>query len=116
VGTFWISQTLPAVQIAPASISFGKVTVGEAAVRTVTITNTGHADLIITIPAPAGNIFDWTPVSGQVIAPGAAFAPDVQFTARGVGLAHGQIRVDSNAAGSPHLVPLSGTGQKGTPA
>ncbi len=117
IGTFWTSQTLPAIQISPAFISFGGVFVGDGTDRTVTITNTGHADLVITIPAPAGGVFTWDPVSGQAIAPGASAAVDVGFRPPGVGVAHGQLQVVSNAAGSPHIVKLDGTGKKagGTP-
>lgn len=112
-GTFWTSQTLPAIQLSPTSVSFGTVFAGDSADRTVTITNTGHADLIITIPAPAGNIFTWVPVSGHAIAPGASFAAEVDFSPPGVGQANGQLRVESNAAGSPHIVKLAGSGKKG---
>jgi hypothetical protein len=111
IGTFWI-QIQPAIQISPASISFGEVFVGDGTDRTVTITNTGHADLVIAIPAPAGHVFTWEPVSGQAIVPGASFAVDVQFTPPGIGPAHGLLRVDSNAAGSPHIVTLDGKGKK----
>ena len=31
-----------------------------------------------------------------------------------VGLAHGQLRVEGNAAGSPHVVKLDGTGKPST--
>jgi hypothetical protein len=111
IGTFWI-QIQPAIQISPAFISFGGVFVGESADRTVTITNTGHADLVITIPAPFGRVFTWEPVSGQAIAPGESFPVGVEFRPPGVGVAHGQLRVESNAAGSPHIVELDGTGKK----
>ena len=112
-GTFWTSQTLPAIQLSPISVSFGAVFAGDSADRTVTITNTGHADLVITIPAPAGNIFTWVPVSGHAIAPGASFATEVDFSPPGVGQANGRLRVESNAAGSPHIVTLTGSGKKG---
>jgi hypothetical protein len=114
VGTFWTSQTLPAIQVSPTSVSFGTVFAGDSADRTVTITNTGHADLVITIPAPTGNIFTWVQVSGHAIAPGASFGAEVDFSPPGVGPAHGQLRVESNAAGSPHIVTLTGTGKKGS--
>ena len=114
IGTFWTSQTLPAIQISPANISFSGVFVGDGTDRTVTITNTGHADLVITIPAPAGTVFTWDSVSGQAIAPGASFAVDVEFRPPGAGPAHGQLRVESNAAGSPHVVTMDGTGKKST--
>ena len=114
IGTFWTSQTLPAIQVSPDFISFNEVFVGESADRTVTITNTGHADLVITIPAPAGKVFTWEPVSGQAIAPGASATVEVEFRPPGVGPAQGQLRVDSNAAGSPHIVTLKGTGKKST--
>jgi len=112
-GTFWTSQTLPAIQLSPTSVSFGAVFAGDSADRTVTITNTGHADLVITIPAPAGNIFTWVPVSGHAITPGASFAAEVDFSPPGVGQAKGRLTVESNAPGSPHIVTLTGSGKKG---
>ena len=111
IGTFWI-QIQPAIQISPAFIPFGQVFIGESADRTVTITNTGHADLVITIPAPAGTVFTWEPISGQAIVPGALAAVEVEFRPPGAGVAHGQLRVESNAAGSPHVVTMDGTGKK----
>jgi len=116
IGTFWTSQTLPAIQISPTFIPFGQVFIGESADRTVTITNTGHADLVITIPAPAGTIFTWEPISAQAIVPGASATVEVEFRPPGAGLAHGQLRVESNAAGSPHVVTMDGTGKKGSSA
>jgi Abnormal spindle-like microcephaly-assoc'd, ASPM-SPD-2-Hydin len=115
IGTFWTSQILPAIQISPTHISFDKVTVRDVADRTVTITNTGHADLVITIAPPVQHaVFTWAPASGQAIVPGASVTVNVQFAPPGVGLAQGQLRVDSNAAGSPHIVRLEGTGVKGS--
>jgi hypothetical protein len=115
IGTFWTSQTLPAIQISPTHVSFDKVTVKDVASRTVTITNTGHADLVITMAPPVQHaVFTWEPVSGQAIAPGASVTVDVEFSPPGVGHAQGQLRVDSNAAGSPHVVTLEGTGVKGS--
>jgi HYDIN/CFA65/VesB-like, Ig-like domain len=117
IGTFWTSQTAPAIQISPTRIPFGKVTVKDVADRTVTITNTGQADLVITIASPGQHaVFTWEPVSGQAIAPGTSATVDVQFAPPGVGPAQGQLRVDSNAAGSPHIVTLEGTGVKGSPS
>jgi hypothetical protein len=114
IGTFWTSQTLPAIQLSPAHISFDKVTVKDVASRTVTITNTGHADLVIAIAPPVQHaVFTWEPVSGQAIAPGASGTVDVEFSPPGAGPAQGQLRVDSNAAGSPHIVTLQGIGVKG---
>ena len=103
-----------AIQISPTHISFDKVTVKDVASRTVILTNTGHADLVITIAPPVQHaVFKWEPVSGQAIAPGASVTVDVEFSPPGAGPAQGQLRVDSNAAGSPHIVTLEGTGVKG---
>jgi HYDIN/CFA65/VesB-like, Ig-like domain len=89
--------------------------IGALASRTVTITNTGHADLVITIAPPVQHaVFTWEPVSGQAIAPGASVTVDVEFSPPGAGQAQGQLRVDSNAAGSPHIVTLQGMGVKGS--
>jgi HYDIN/CFA65/VesB family protein len=114
IGTFWTSQTLPAIQVSPAFIPFGQVFIGESADRTVTITNTGHADLVITIAPPVQHaVFTWEPISAQAIAPGASATVEVEFRPPGAGLAHGQLRVESNAAGSPHVVTMDGMGKKG---
>ena len=103
----------PTIEINPASVSFGLVTVGDIADRTLSISNTGLADLVITVPAPTGNIFTWEPVSALTIVPGASFEVLVEFAPPGKGQVHVTLQVQSNAAGNPHHVSLVGTGKSG---
>jgi Abnormal spindle-like microcephaly-assoc'd, ASPM-SPD-2-Hydin len=103
----------PTLTIDPPSVSFGLVTVGDIADRTMTISNTGLADLVITVPAPTGKIFTWEPVSALTVGPGASFDVLVEFAPPGKGQAHGTLDVQSNGAGSVRHVSLVGTGKSG---
>jgi hypothetical protein len=112
IATFWTNQTIPVIEIAPTSISFGTVSVNEPTNQTLTITNTGHSNLVITIPPSASSDFRWTSVAGQVIAPGASYTVTVTFRTPATGQVNGQLTVESNTTGSPHIVTLSGSGKK----
>ena len=99
----------PVIGLAPAALAFGTVQVGSSANLTLTVSNTGGTDLVVS------NI---TSDDGQ-------FAPDLtSFTvpsggnrivtvtyAPAVGGAHaGTLTLVHNAAGSPSTVAMSGTG------
>jgi Abnormal spindle-like microcephaly-assoc'd, ASPM-SPD-2-Hydin len=106
-----------AIEISPSSVSFGSVAMGQSATKTVTLTNTGTEVLSVSGISVAGTGFTASgphlPISlaaGQSTSISAVFKP----TAGAVDT--GTITVASNAAGSPSLVTLSGTGTTGTTA
>ena len=64
-----------AIQISPTHISFDKVTVNDVADRTVTITNTGHAGLVIRIALGRLSAVPGPPRRPAAAAPGCARRP-----------------------------------------
>jgi hypothetical protein len=106
----------------PAGLTFAArlVNSGPSAAQTITVTNIGGADLHITGVGPSG---DYGATSGQAdfaiqnsTCPGAELEPDesctisVTFTPTARGARTGSVSVASDAATSPDVVPLSGTG------
>src|SRR5450755_780925 len=103
----------PVVNLAATSIDFGPQTIaGLYGPRTVRLTNSGNADLVIASIAVSGAGFaDAT----SPACPTTLVAADhcdiaVAFSAPGVGSFNGTLLVTSNAAGPPATVTLHGTG------
>eukprot|EP01035_Chromulina_nebulosa_P030450 gene30450-40464_t len=101
----------PAVALSPSGVAFGSVTVGSSsAAQVVTLRNSGSAALSLQ-GIQASGPFTTTTDCGSSLAAAASCAIRVVFTPTGAGAASGSLQVTSNAAGSPHAVALSGTGQ-----
>ena len=101
----------PAIQVNPASLSFGNVVVGSNLSQSLIISNTGNATLTITQINVTGATFNATgytlPLSvnaGQQTTITVAFLPGA------VGTVSGSVSIVSNAPTSPTSVTLSGTG------
>src|SRR5580693_3995362 len=106
-----------AIEISPSTVSFGNVAMGQSATKTVTLTNTGTEALSVSGIAVAGTGFTASgphlPISlasGQSTSISAVFKPTSGNADKGT------ITITSNAAGSPSLVALSGTGTTGATA
>ena len=106
-----------AIEISPSTVSFGNVAMGQSATKTVTLTNTGTEALSVSGIAVAGAGFTASgphlPISlpsGQSTSISAVFKPTTGNADKGT------ITITSNAAGSPSLVALSGTGTTGATA
>jgi hypothetical protein len=104
-----------AIEISPSLVGFGSVTVGQSTTKTVTLTNTGTEALSVSGISVAGAGFTASgphlPISlgvGQSTSISAVFKPTAAKADTGT------ITITSNAAGSPSLVALSGTGTTGT--
>ncbi|MGB8012598.1 MAG: choice-of-anchor D domain-containing protein [Terriglobales bacterium] len=106
----------PAVTLAPTSLTWGKVLVGnKVGPKTITLTNSGNATLDIDSIVPSGD-FALAPVAvkkacGSTLAAGASCLIKVTFTPAQTGLTTGDITITDNAANSPQTLPLSGTGK-----
>ena len=116
VSAEWI-QTAPQVSASPASVDFGPRAPGyPSEYTTVAVTNTGAADLTI----PAGGVtlagtnrddFDFSSTCDDVtLQPGQSCTIDVLFNPTATGSRSGSLQIASNAAGSPKVVPLTGSG------
>ncbi len=108
----------PAVTLTPASISFGNQLVAQASSASpVVLANTGNAALTIASIAISGanaSDFAQTNTCTGAIAPAASCSISVVFTPAMSGPRSAQITIADNASGSPHQLPLSGTGTSAT--
>ncbi len=100
-----------AIDVSPSSVSFGTLGVGQSATQTVTLTNSGTDMLTVSAISVKGTGFTASgpklPISlsaGQTASVSAVFKPTVDSQETGT------ITIASNAANSPMLVALSGTG------
>jgi hypothetical protein len=103
-----------ALAVSPASHSFGTVTTGSTADSTATVTASGAA---VTISSATTSNSEFT-LSGMslpmTLAAGKSSTFTVQFTPKASGAASGQIALVSNAASSPAVLSLTGTGASAT--
>ena len=108
----------PAVSLSPASLSFGSQNVGTtSAPQTVTLTNSGTADLTINSIGLGGTNpgdFAQTNTCPSTLAASASCSLSVTFTPTATGSSSANLTITDNASGSPHSVTLSGSGT--TPA
>ncbi|MGH2829884.1 MAG: choice-of-anchor D domain-containing protein [Actinomycetota bacterium] len=103
----------PALSTTPTSLAFGFVWRPGTSTQTVTVRNTGTANLIIGTPSISGtNAAEFSITSstctGATIAPNGTCAISVQFAPVSGGSKSATLLIPSNAPGSPHSVPLSG--------
>lgn len=96
------------------SIDLGPATVGIGAFATLNITNPGTAPLVINYsfssPDFAFGLAQTLPPNPLTIQPGATVRTFVVFVPTATGHSTAQFISNDNAAGSPHIIPLSGTG------
>lgn len=103
----------PAISLSTQSLSLGSVIVGSSsAASLVTIKNTGNADLLFPGPPTFTGPFTYanTGTCGNSLAAGSTCTASVKYTATAVGNQLGTMTIPSNAADSPSVVQLSGTG------
>jgi trimeric autotransporter adhesin len=112
-----IPVPVPVVLLNPApaiGLPFGPQTVGGLyRARTLRLTNSGTGIMAIESIVIEGAAFANTIVAPcpASLAAGASCDIQIKFTATGAGTSStGAVRVTTNAAGSPHVVPLSGSG------
>ncbi|MFN7994664.1 MAG: choice-of-anchor D domain-containing protein [Bryobacteraceae bacterium] len=100
----------PAVSLSPTSLGFNAQNVGTASTgQTVTLTNSGSGTLAIGGMAITGD-FAATHACGNSLAAGVRCIITVKFAPTTGGARTGTLSLTDNAAGSPHIVSLSGTG------
>jgi Calx-beta domain-containing protein/ASPM-SPD-2-Hydin domain-containing protein/centrosomal CEP192-like protein/HYDIN/CFA65/VesB family protein len=101
----------PSVSLAPTSLAFGIQRVGTtSSPKSITLTNTGSASLSVSSITAAGD-FDETHTCGITLAAGASCYISVTFVPSVEGIRTGSVTIVDDASGSPHVVPLSGTGE-----
>jgi YVTN family beta-propeller protein len=109
--------------LAPATLDFVAQTVGtESGLEFATLTNDGTAPLVFSAIAVSGDFAStlaFTSSHGPCVlplAPGASCEIGVAFRPSASGLREGTLQIDSNAASSPTLIQLVGTGLDAVPA
>jgi uncharacterized repeat protein (TIGR01451 family) len=111
---------VPAVSLSPPAIAYGTQLVNTASdTQTSVLTNAGTAPLTITSIAMGGaDAGDFAQVNDcpATLAPGEGCTLSVTFTPSAVGSRTAAVEIVDNATGSPHSLPLTGTGQAPGPA
>lgn len=103
----------PAVMLSPASLSFGGQLIGTtSSSKTVTLTNTGTAGLLLSPITNSGDYgeSDNCPVSPSALAAGAHCTITVNFGPTVPGAISGEITLEDNAGNTPQMINLSGSG------
>jgi Cep192 domain 4/Abnormal spindle-like microcephaly-assoc'd, ASPM-SPD-2-Hydin/HYDIN/CFA65/VesB-like, Ig-like domain len=97
----------------PTSLGFGTVNLNTSSSLTSTLTNTGNSNITISGLTTTGAGFSGNGVSnGTILTPGQTATLTVTFDPTTAGAVTGaSASVGSNAAGSPTIVTLSGTGR-----
>ena len=102
------------ISLSPTTLSFGNQSVKVAsAAKTITLSNPGSAVLSITSIAITGTNtadFSQTNTCGTSVAAGKSCTISVKFTPQAAETRSASVSVSDNAAGSPQLASLTGTG------
>jgi hypothetical protein len=99
----------PNLSLSATALTFGNTMVGSGNSQSIQVTNSGAADLGFGSIEATGD-FRVSSGCSAMLAPGQSCRIDVSFAPSIPGLRVGELRIPSNAGGSPHLVGLSGTG------
>ena len=104
------------ISVSPTSVSFGNVLDGQSKLQTVTITNTGAANLTIShLSGTGGPGFSVSGLTAPLtIAAGQSSTFNVHFSPQNAGNVSGSIYLSSNASNSPTTIAVSGTGVANT--
>jgi hypothetical protein len=101
----------PAVTLLPGSPTWGNDIVGgTSAAKSITLTNTGAATLIINNIVASGDFAISQTTCGSTLAVWKNCAIKVTFTPTQVGVRTGRLTITDNAPNSPQSAPLTGTG------
>jgi len=100
------------ISMSPSTLAFGNQAIGSpSTTQTVTITNSGFANVAISSILASGNYSETDNCAGASLNGGQSCTITVTFTPTNTGSIPGTITINDNAAGAPHIVTLSGTGQ-----
>jgi hypothetical protein len=105
----------PGIAVSPGSLNFGVETVGVTSPsQPVALLDTGSQPLDITSIVASGDFAVQTQGCLGTLGPAGSCYFNVTFTPTATGARTGTVTITDNAAGSPHQLPLTGTG--GIPA
>jgi hypothetical protein len=96
-----LGPPVPEVVLSANSLGFGSQVVGSTSTpQTVSLTNSGSADLAISGIAPSGD-FAQTNTCGNTVTAGASCTISVTFTPTATGPRSGAVTITDNASGTP---------------
>ena len=105
------------ISVVPSIIDFKSVVVGQKNSQTIKITNSGAESIGLAQLRVSGSGFTLSPAKVPVILPvGAQVSVSVVFAPSGTSGASGSLVISSSDLKAPVSVPLSGSGEKATPA
>ncbi len=100
-----------AISLSPASIAFGTQQVGTGSASvTLTVTNSGNADLHVTSVVTSGDFLAADACVGTTIAPGASCTVNVAFAPTATGQRSGSLTIYGDVPGGQISEALSGNG------
>jgi Abnormal spindle-like microcephaly-assoc'd, ASPM-SPD-2-Hydin len=103
--------TQTGLTISPSTLTFGNVTMGQSGTQSVKLTNSGNTSLTMNLATVAGNGFGMSGLSlPTTLTGGQSVSFNAQFSPTASGAATGSITFTDNAAGSPQVVSMVGTG------
>jgi hypothetical protein len=106
-----VAVATPLIRVSPLQIGFGNRLLGTVgAPQRVSISNVGNAPAVLSPPVVTTTDFLVTTTCGITLAPASSCFADVSLRPVGFGPRQGQLVISSNAADSPALVNLSGSG------
>ena len=101
----------PQISVVPSSVAFGNATVGTSDIQTMTIRNTGTANLSLSQATLSGQGFVLSGLSLPLTVAAGGSAPfTLSFTPTSASNFAASLSLTSNAPGSPLTVALTGTG------
>jgi hypothetical protein len=105
----FIIRKKPFAVFSAGEVSFGRLPTGSPSTQSVTVTNTGLADLNVTRTAVVGNPEASVPNGAPfTVAPSGSRDITVEVTPTAAGPLEGFLLVEHNAAGSPDSLPITG--------
>ncbi len=106
-----VAAAVPAIGVNPTSLNFGVVTIGQTKDMTITVSNTGTAQLTVSALAASTGFLVTAPVAPVNIALGGSSIVTVRFVPPTAFAVTGTLVITSNDPKNPTLiVSLSGTG------
>jgi len=101
----------PYIAVEPTSIDFGTVILGQSAQRTLTVRNSGNAELVISAIGSSHTAFSLIGDTAFQLAPGGSKTLTIQFLPTATGQQQANLTINSNDGGQPTVtVSLSGSG------
>jgi len=102
--------TQPALAISPSALNFNNVTVGQTSSQSVTLANSGNADLVLSAATVSGNGFVITGLAlPKTLTAGQNATFSVQFTPASATGVNGSVVFADNAPGGSQTLPLTGS-------